>query len=788
MTNQIITEKIPQEMKDCSQWVCWKAVPGDNGRVDKIPINPMNNRNASTADPKTWASFDKTIQHYERRKDRGINGIGFVFSKEDPFIGIDLDDCVNLETKKMDLQAEAYVEKLYSYSEITPSGKGVHTIIKGKIPGTRRRNGNFEMYPQGRFFTVTGNHIEGTPATVESRQQEIDTLYRDIFGEEKPKTQTPISPTQLPDEELLQKAKSAKNGEKFQRLMEGDIADYRSPSEADLALCVLLAFWCKNNPEQIDRLFRQSKLYRKKWDEKHGDKTYGQMTIQTALENSTEVYTPAGEESKDSPDIKILDMLNANEVGDAHLFVKLNYGKFVYDHSAGRWYEWRKHFWKEDIADKVTTAMENVTEEYFQETGRQNIERLQAEKAGRTEKAHMHQKNQDSLFARIRALQSGRRKQSVLKLAAADWSDRGYKSLALIGDEWDQDPMLLGCKNGVIDLVTGELREGKPDDFIKSIAPTNWHGINTPAPTWERFLEDIFNKDTALIDYVQRLFGYAVTGKVTDHVFPILFGHGRNGKSTLVETINFVLGNLSGPIEAELLLETYRPRQAGSATSDIMALRGKRLVWASETKEDRSLNVGKLKWLTGADTRVGREVFGHHQVTYSPTDTLFLLTNHKPHVPADDYSTWQRIHLIPFNLSFVDKPEKDSERQRDPDLPRKLKTEASGILAWLVEGAREWTQQGLAPPNSVIAATNDYRKDEDLIGQFISEQCVVKDNVEIKSGELFTAYKNWCNEIGAQPDNGTKFGKAIKKRFDSYKDQYVHYIGIDILATDYDTN
>jgi len=781
LINQVIVEKIPQELKDVSQWVCWKAVPKDNGKVDKIPIDPNTGKRAATNNPKTWSQYIQALRYYRKNDGNAVSGIGYVFSSTDNFIGIDLDDCRDLETGKIELWTQAYMDKLHSYCEITPSGRGLHIIVKGTLPGERRKKDKIECYDKLHFFTVTGDHLEGTPTTIEEREKELETFYRDVFGVEETPKPIEIKPTLLSDSEVLEKATSAKNGEKFNKLMQGDYSDYPSQSEADLALCNAFSFWCGNNPEQIDRLFRRSKLYRKKWDEKHGAKTYGEMTISKAIQNATETYTLGGGLSPGPADSKILEMLNDNEVGDARLFIEQSHGKFVYDHSISRWYEWHKHYWKEDISNRAMAAIEKVNKEYYQEIDRQNRMRLQAEKAKQTEKADQYEANVKELFKRIRALQSAKRRENVLKLASVDWTQQGYKSLAVIGDEWDGDPMILGCNNGVIDLVTGDFRPGIPEDYIKTVAPTQWGGVGTPSPIWERFLSEIFDSDNELVDYVQRLFGYAITGKVTEHKFPILIGKGRNGKGTLLEAIKCVLGDLSGPVEAELLLDQYRARQSGGPTSDIMALRGKRLVWASEIKEGRSLNIGKLKWLTGADTRVGRPLFGKHQITYTPTDTLFLLTNHKPRVPANDYPIWERIHLIPFKLSFVDEPEKDFERQRDPDLLDKLKAEASGILAWLVRGCLEWTCQGLNPPESVKLATSDYRKDEDIIGHFISDRCVLKDGVEVKAGDLYKAYQKWCEEMGHKPMNGTRFGKEIKERFDSRKERWVYYIGIGLL-------
>ena len=162
-------------------------------------------------------------------------------------------------------------------------------MLRGHLPCRGRKRGTIEIYDQARFFTITGAHLSGTPTTIEHRQKELETFYQNVFGKlERPK---PIEtkPTLLPDKEVLKMASNANNGARFNQLWEGDYSGYPSQSEADLALCLKLAFWCGNNLEQIDRLFRLSRLYRKKWDEKHGSMTYGQLTIRKAVENTSAV-------------------------------------------------------------------------------------------------------------------------------------------------------------------------------------------------------------------------------------------------------------------------------------------------------------------------------------------------------------------------------------------------------------------------------------------------------------------------------------------------------------------
>ncbi|MGD0230109.1 MAG: phage/plasmid primase, P4 family [Syntrophorhabdales bacterium] len=462
---------------------------------------------------------------------------------------------------------------------------------------------------------------------------------------------------------------------------------------------------------------------------------------------SAEDALPVAEDEESAPDqlpsTDILDALGANEDGDARLLVMLHRGRFLYDHAAGRWYTWSKNHWREDLIEEVTRAVDAVVDIYGHEAKRQAWERLKCEKAGRTDEARKHAATEEALFKRIRLLQTTARRGNVLALARA-----GRDRLGITGQEWDLDGWLLPCSNGVVDLHSGEMREGRPQDYMKTIAPTPWTGIETPAPTWEKFLADVFDGNDEIVSFLWRFLGYSVTGLTTFHALPILWGIGRNGKSTFAETLGHVLGSLAGPIEAEMLLTQRGQRQSGGPTSDLMSLRGKRLVWASETSEGRRLNPAKLKLLTGGDTLTGREVFGRHQVNFRPTHKLFLLTNSKPHAPAGDFALWARLHLIPFTLSFVDEPHAPHERRADPDLPEKLKAEASGILAWLVRGCLTWQREGLKPPKAVRAATEAYRGEEDTIAQFIADVCETGAAMWTGMKTLYEAYTKWAEASG----------------------------------------
>jgi putative DNA primase/helicase len=288
---------IPAELKERRAWVCWRWAKR-NGKWTKVP-KQVNGWNASTTDPTTWTDFETVCKHAEK-----LDGIGVCFDGD--LCGIDLDDCVDPATGEVQPWAQAIVDRINSYTEITPSGTGLHILMLAKLPEGRRRKGSIEMYgvPSSRFFTVTGRHVSGTPTTVEARYK----AFSDLHVQMLPRAARvyhplpPTSPVDATDAELLTRARAAKNGASFIALFDrGDTGAYHTVSkdgttnegrsEGDLALCSYLAFWTGRDPARMDGLFRRSALMRSKWDERHGAATYGQGTIRKALDRVTESYS-----------------------------------------------------------------------------------------------------------------------------------------------------------------------------------------------------------------------------------------------------------------------------------------------------------------------------------------------------------------------------------------------------------------------------------------------------------------------------------------------------------------
>jgi primase-polymerase (primpol)-like protein len=271
---------VPSELLEYKQWVLWRKVERD-GHATKVPISAWRARPAACDDPRTWSTYRHVCYALHRFQ---CNGIGFVFTKNDPFCGIDLDQCRAADGR---IKPEAFdlIEKIGSYAEISPSGTGVHILLKASLPGKGRRRGTIEVYDSGRYFTITGQHIAGTPKEIRERQNTLDQMVAAIFPPQQSGTPMPtFEPGDLSDLQLLDRARNSRGSEQFIRLWDGETSDYgHDHSRADLALCRILAFWCGGDAARIDRLFRHSGLMRKKWDRRTGDQSYGSLTIMAAL-------------------------------------------------------------------------------------------------------------------------------------------------------------------------------------------------------------------------------------------------------------------------------------------------------------------------------------------------------------------------------------------------------------------------------------------------------------------------------------------------------------------------
>ena len=735
MTFLAITENVPTELANYPHWVSWSGTLGQNGKIKKIPINPRSGRFAQTNASGTWGTFEEAVGFSH---EHNLPGIGFVFSEHDDFVGIDFDDCFDPATGVIEPEVQEVIQRLDTYTEISPSGRGIHVIAKGKLPAGSRKAGKVEIYDDRRFFTITGKPFNGTPAEIRERKKEIREVYQSLFPKAETKSKSPSKEAQIDDQALLELAKNAENALKFNQLWEGRFSAYPSHSEADLALCRMLAFWTGLDAEQMDRLFRQSGLFRPKWDVPHygGKKTYGQATIEKALSFESEVYSKGKRKIHlDLPqrEFKLTDLGNAERL-------VYHFGDRIrYCHAWKKWLIWDDTRWVIDQTGQIQQLAKKVVRRIYREV----------------QDFALHADKRQSIAKHALASESDKRLAAMIALAQSE--------VSITPDMLNCYPWLLNCLNGTVDLRTGALLPHRMEDFITRLAPVCFEP-DARCPRWLEFLNRIMDGNQHLIDFLQRAVGYALTGETSEQVLFIFWGGGANGKSTLLQAMSHVLGDYAMSTPTETLLVKRR----GAIPNDVARLKGARFVVACEADAENRLAESLIKQMTGGDTISAR--FLHQEwFDFEPTHKVFFGTNHKPVIKGTDYAIWRRIRLVPFEITIP-------EGERDKNLPEKLKAEAVGILAWAIQGCLAWQRQGLGAPEEVKEATDNYREEMDVLGEFLKDRCRLSHDARVSSKDLYEAYTTWCEVNGQEPVAQRAFVSALTEK--GFKRSRVGHVGV----------
>jgi len=351
--------------------------------------------------------------------------------------------------------------------------------------------------------------------------------------------------------------------------------------------------------------------------------------------------------------------------------------------------------------------------------------------------------------AAARGCRSRSRISAMVSLAEGDYR------LATRSDEWDADPWLLNLSNGTLDLRTRTLQHHRPEDLI-TVRSHVVYDSDTACPTWDRFLLEVTGGDEQLVEFLSRAVGSSLTGVVTDQVLFCLYGSGRNGKSTFLETILHLVGRDLG-IRAERSLLLQRGRSSGSGPTGGQAdLFGRRLVVTSETGAGDRLDESLVKDLTGGDRIRARQPHSRN-FEFSPTHHIWMATNHLPRISGTDTGIWRRIRLVPFTASIP------TERI-DPNLGIKLQAELAGILNWAVEGCTRWQEGGLGSAKVVDAAVASYRSDQDLLGSYLYERCELDPSATVASADLYDDYRAWAEAAGLKPLSKIALGRLLAQR------------------------
>ena len=423
----------------------------------------------------------------------------------------------------------------------------------------------------------------------------------------------------------------------------------------------------------------------------------------------------------------------ANKIGDESIYLRINelkkgkvqltdstnasrlleeHGRDIrYNAAWKKWVVWNGKYWKTDesgslVHEKGLETVRNIYDELLDTDDPR--ERIDIEK-----------------FAK--QSESTRRRESFVKAA------QYITELNITSDCFDPNPWLLNVQNGTVDVLTGECREHRQEEMITKIANVVYDP-KADCPLWKQFIREIMNFKPELISFLQTAAGWALTGNIEEQTMFILFGSGANGKTTFLNTILYLLGDYAIATPTE----TFMKKNADQNTNDIARLRGTRFVTTTEAEQGRRLSEPLIKKITGNDQMTARFLYGEY-FNFTPTFKIFMATNHKPVIKGTDHGIWRRIKLVPFTTRIP-------EEKQDKSLEEKLKAEASGILNWLLEGTARWRREGLKVPAAILNATDEYRGEMDVIGNFLKERCIQRKDVTIRIRELYKAYADWCDD------------------------------------------
>ncbi len=774
MPNKVNFVNIPQELKANASFCVWK-LEKRNGKPTKVPYDPATGQMARTNDPATFRSFADAMKAYAMG---GYDGIGYRVSEG---IGaIDIDHCIREDGSLNDVAASILGFFPDAYFERSPSGTGLRGFFRlspdfaydKTVYYVNNRKHGLEVYlpnTTNRFVTVTGDvyRAGSVSRNDEALQNTLDTFMRRSNRVDNCNIE---ACSYLSDEQVIEHASRSESGEKFKTLMEGNWQEgYDSQSDADMALVAMLAFWCGNVEEQIDRIFRSSGLMRDKWDRKTGDSTYGQITIRNAVVSNSTIYLPMmdpssaeddfveigaeDEQPTFSPDLSHITLTieemqphmapryQREEIGIGNIFADYYKPIARFNADRGIWYVYDGMVWQPDenalavaelakiLADRLYTFALQIKDE---DTRNRYIKRMQK-------------------------LQLRKNRKTMIEDAKSVYPVR----MTL----FDSNRYLFNCQNGTLDMNSLEFRPHDPGDFITKISPVVYDPDAT-CPRWDQFVDEVMMGRSAVGRYLQKAVGYSLTGDTSLECLFIMYGPTtRNGKTTTIDTILKLMGEYGRSAKPDMLASNFRGPSNGSPSEDVARLAGARFVGISEMEQKLTINASLTKQLTG-NNKITARFLHENSFEFHLQAKIFIDTNHLPNVNDQTLFESGRLLIIPFNRHF-------EEHEQDKSLKTTLTEEnaLSGILNWAVEGYRLYKKEGLEPPEDVKAATAQYHQDSDRISQFIDAWLEEGkdedgDKYQVPCKAAYRVYSRWCDDMNYHPDNYKNFRAAMVKAYD----------------------
>ena len=767
-------------LKNTKIWVCFKLKDSKDGRKGKIPCSAEGTATGTSANyAHTWVTYDEALA---AARQNGYDGVGFVVPSGFFFLDID-------HRKLDDPFVQNLLKRFNTYTEYSVSGEGLHLYGKcdiSRIPVEENSNGKklsskyysknpkngIELYIGGltnRFALFTGNVISGSPVT-DCTDAVLSTLETDMRRTDPGRKETTVKSEESwkrdyvnDTEAVIDALRKQKNGSKFSSLFDrGEISGYRSHSEADAALCSMIAFRVGNNPGLIDRVFRKSALYRKKWERND----YRENTIKVGVDACHGTfYSPGREKHYENNSIprtqrsavhegitgvekENLKPADYSDVGQATVFAK-QYGARVRYSAATEYLVYDGTVWKES-AVRAQGLSQELTERQLEEAGKMIIDAdcaLNAAVKTGDEKQIQIARTEQSKAREYQKYVISRRKTERIRATLTE----ARPKVEIAVSELDADGYILNTPSGAVDLRSGEIKPNKPEDNctrITSVAPDT-----TNQEIFTDFIRQVTCGDESLAQYLQEVAGMCAVGRVLQENLIIVYGEGGNGKSTLFNLLSRVLGDYAGALSAETLTSNCRKNRS----PEYAELRGKRLVIAAELEEGMRLNTAVVKKLCSTDPIIAEKKF-KDPFTFVPSHTVILYTNHLPKVGTTDRGTWDRIITVPFNAKF-----RNSQGEIKNMTDYLFEKCAGAVLTWIISGAKRFINNGhvITLPDCVRESNNRYKADSDWFNEFLVDNCEVDKGFCEKSGDLYAQYRNFCEVTGEYKRSLADFKKAL---------------------------
>lgn len=701
---------IPPSLRQLPRWIWWDKQKKPHSAATGELIDPTN--------PKCGVPYEEAVDYI--LLELSACGLGFMLG--DGIAGVDIDGAFD-EAGDLHSDARAIVELMKPcYMERSPSGNGIHILgfgvkrsaaCKTPLPVSKM----LEVYDKGRYFTVTGDRLPESAADLTDLTPRLAALGEKYFpaaNHSKPSSALPEDTWS--DREVLDSIRqSPSHAFIFEDLWNGDLTRYKGDhSSADAALVERLLFFSGGNEQQVDRLFRQSGLMRDKWDEMRGTKTYGDLTIGRLKQQMTNFR------------VKLRPL---TEVGAAERLADRYGDKLRYCHDWGRWLLWDGSRWDTDKTNRVQSMAVQV------------LRAIPEEAAGLDDKAR-------KLYA---VFSLGMEKNS----GVTNLLKQAERLLPVLSGSLDADLWKLNCMNGTLDLTTGKLFPHDPAALHTKQVPVQFDP-KAKCPQYEFFLRTALCHNEELFEFVRQYTGITLTGSIAEQCFAVLFGQGDNGKSVQLNILRALMGDYGKTAPPNVFLE----KQHGDGIpNDLADLQGARFVVDIETKEKVYFNEQRIKAVTGGEPIKAR-FLNKEFFEYTPQLKLWIASNHKPNISGMDAGIWRRIRIIPFDAVI---PKEQKIKDLDKIIARE---ELPGILNWALQGCLDWQKAGaLFTPQAVMLATESYKQEMDILGQFIEECCEQGEGNSVMKAELYQAYRSWAISSGHKyPLTATTFSSKMKDR------------------------